>query len=294
MIVFLLCVSMLSALIGSTARKFYTNKLGGDFSVVALFTTITCLVSSIVLLVWGAFDGGFNCSLFTLLLGVLFGLITATQTYSNLKALKCGPMSYTYIFQAFSTIIPALSGALFFSETLTFSHIIGIVLMLGSFILATEQDKENKKATGIWLTFCAVLFITTGAIGVMQKAHQSSSYKTELNAFLIVAFITSSLVSLVLSLFSKNHLKQNLKGQKFCFILLITVVSGVCIAVNNKLNLFLSGTLDSALFFPLVNGGGLVLTTITATVMFKENLSLKRLIGVLVGLVSVVFLCNPF
>ena len=74
----------------------------------------------------------------------------------------------------------------------------------------------------------------------------------------------------------------------------IMLASGVCVAVNNKLNLYLSGVMDSAVFFPIVNGGGLVLTTLAAVLLFKEKLSTKQWIGVVIGIASVVFLCDPF
>ena len=74
----------------------------------------------------------------------------------------------------------------------------------------------------------------------------------------------------------------------------IMLVSGVCVAINNKFNLYLSGVMDSAVFFPIVNGGGLVLTTLVAVLLFKEKLSKKQWIGIVLGILSVVFLCNPF
>ena len=52
--------------------------------------------------------------------------------------------------------------------------------------------------------------------------------------------------------------------------------------------------MDSAVFFPVVNGGGLVLTTLAAVLIFKERLSVRRSLGVAFGIVSVIFLCNPF
>ena len=72
------------------------------------------------------------------------------------------------------------------------------------------------------------------------------------------------------------------------------VAGGGCLAVNNKLNLYLSGVMDSAVFFPLVNGGGLVLTVVTALFVFKERLTVKQWIGVVVGIVAVIFLCPKY
>ena len=72
------------------------------------------------------------------------------------------------------------------------------------------------------------------------------------------------------------------------------IAGGVCVALNNKYNLYLSGVMDSAVFFPIVNGGGLLLATLAAVLLFRERLSKKQWIGVFFGIASVVFLCDPF
>ena len=71
-------------------------------------------------------------------------------------------------------------------------------------------------------------------------------------------------------------------------------VSGIAVALNNRLNLLLSGLLDSSVMFPVVNGGGLILTTLSATLLFRERLSGKQWIGMAIGTLAVILLCNPF
>ena len=88
--------------------------------------------------------------------------------------------------------------------------------------------------------------------------------------------------------------KEKLIWKKLLLWGALLVVAGIAIAFNNKLNLILSGIMDSAVFFPLVNGGGLVLTTVGGVIFFKEKLTVLQWIGVVVGIASVVLLCNPF
>ena len=54
-------------------------------------------------------------------------------------------MSYTSVIISFSTLISALSGVLFFDESLGWAQIVGIVLMLVSFILAAKSDSGEKR-----------------------------------------------------------------------------------------------------------------------------------------------------
>ncbi len=287
----LLAISMASALFATTITKFCTKDFGSSFLTACVYNALSCISAVLVLIIWG---GGLSISIYTLLLGVVFGLITAIQTTSNLKAISLGPMAFSQLFLSSSMIIPALSGVLFFGESISIWQILGIALTFCAFILAPSQNANDKKASFSWLAFCLIVFFSTGFIGVLQKIHQSSNFKQELNGFLIVAFLTTFLVSNVCLIVLRKDFKPLLKSKSTLKLVFFGLLFGVFVAVNNKLNLFLSGVLDSALFFPLINGGGLVLTTLFSIIIFKEKLTLKRWIGVLVGLVAVILLCLNF
>ena len=291
-----LIVSMSAALLGTILRKLYTDRTQGNTAAVFLFNGICSLIAALILFLWGGIT---SISPFTLILGVVFGLVTAIQTVTNLKAIEVGPLSYTTVIISCSTLISAISGALFFNEHLAIAHIIGIALMLVSFGLAVERKSDEKRASLRWLIYCLVAFFCTGGIGIMQKVHQSSSFKEELNAFLVIAFAVSFVFSVLCTLYFFKREQVSLKKLPFktalpWLLIVAMLVSGVCCAVNNKLKLYLSGVMDSAVFFPIVNGGGLVLTTLAAILLFRERLSLKQWIGMLCGIASVIFLCNPF
>lgn len=286
---------MSAFLLGGIIRKYYMAKGNGSTSSVFLFNAVGSAVSALVLFFWG---GVKSISIFTLVMGVLFGVVVAVQAITNLKALELGPMSYTQTIISCSTLISALSGAMFFGEKLAWAHVLGMALMLVSFALAVDSKGEQKKATFRWLLFCLASFLTSGAIGIMQKTHQSSEYKGEINEFLVISFIISFIFSIAVVIFAKKNdgkTEKTSSGKKMLLLLIaFMVLNGVCVAVNHKLNLYLSGVMDSAVFFPIVNGGGLVTTTLAAVVIFREKLSLKQWIGVVVGIASVIFLCNPF
>ena len=296
-----LIISMSAFLLGGIVRKYYMGKGSGRASSIFLFNAVGSVVSALVLFFWGGFK---SASVFTLIMGVLFGIVVAVQAITNLKALELGPMSYTQTIISCSTLISALSGAVFFGERIEWPHIVGMALMLVSFALAVDSrsDGEKKKASFLWMVFCLISFVTCGAIGVMQKTHQSSEYKGEINEFLVISFVISFAFSIAVFFIMNKKEKRDkdassearANGKTLILFAVLMVLNGVFIAVNHKLNLYLSGVMDSAVFFPIVNGGGLVTTTLAAVILFREKLTLKQWIGVLVGIASVVFLCNPF
>ena len=294
-----LSLSLTAAIGGSVVQKQFVNNSRGRVSYGFVYNCISCLAASVVLLLWGGLG---ELSLFTVLLGVSFGAVTALQGIMVILAWGSGPMSYTSVIVSFSTLLSALSGVMFFGESIGWAQIVGILLMLVSFVLAVERKGDEKGTNLKWLILSIIAFTATGAIGIMQKVHQSSSHKGELNGFLVIAFCVSAVFSLIFAfLFKMREDKKESEGKKaaadkkrILMMLALMFIGGVCVACNNKFNLYLSGVMDSAVFFPIVNGGGLVLTTLAAVLLFKERLTKKQWIGICIGILSVVFLCDPF
>ena len=292
----LLVISMAACLGVMLVRKVYMDRSGSGFAPTFLFNGLSCLVAAPVIMMFGGFD---KVSLFTVLLGIGFGIVTSISAIATLKAISIGPVSYTTLICALSTVISALSGALFFNETIALVQIIGMVLMLVTFYLATAGGREEKRASFEWLIYCLIAFTCTGGVGVMQKVHQASEYKDEIVPFLVVMFLVSTVFSMILYFIfykkeGKNEAWAKCDRKTIVMLFATMVASGIFGALNNQFNLYLCGVFPSAIFFPVVNGGHLILTTLSALVFFKERLTVRQWIGIAVGIVSVILLCNPF
>lgn len=290
----LLALSMGANLSCGIIKKRLNDKYENNMFSYQLYNCIVSFASAIVLLVMA---DNMKISLYTLIFGLVFGFVTLIQQITNLYALEKGQFSYTTVIISLSALIPTVSGALFWNEKISVVQITGIILLVICLILSVNFSKSDKKASVLWVLYCLIAFVCTGLIGVMQKIHQSSVHKDELNSFLIIAFAFSFICSGILSLFfrsDKNRvITENNKRISKLLPVFLMLVSGLFVAVNNKYNLFLSGVMDSAVFFPVVNGGGLVLTSVAAVVIFREKLTVKQWIGIICGILSVLFLCDP-
>lgn len=289
-----LLISLFANLSGGIIKKNINDKYANNIFSYQFYNCIVSLISAITLLL---LSENLGVSLFTVGLALLFGIITLLQQITNMKALESGPFSYTTVIISLSTLIPTLSGYFFWYEKIAVVQIIGIVLLLVCFVLSVNNKSDNKSANIRWLLFSVSAFVCTGIIGIMQKIHQSSIHKDELDSFLIIAFIFSFVCSGIYSLLYFKKSKENNSKKKSVLNIrpvILMIISGVFVALNNKLNLYLSGVLDSAVFFPVVNGGGLLLTSVAAVVIFKEKLTIKQWAGLFIGIVAVLLICNPF
>lgn len=288
----LLFVSMIANLTSVVLRKLFCNRFEDKNEMFYFFNMTVSLFTAICILIM---SGGIEISAFTFKMGILFGVITALQQFFNLKALNEGPYAYTGVIASLSSIIPAFSGYLIWNEEITKYQIFGIVLMVLCFICSADFKKEEKTTSKKWYFYIVILFFATGFIGIMQKIHQSSLYKGELNGFLVISFFISFLYSLFCYLRQSKPAGRNrmeiIKTDLTLNVWLIIFISAISIALNNKINLYLSGTMKSAIFFPIVNGGGLMLTAISSQIIFKEKLDAQKWLGIIIGIIAVVLLC---
>ena len=239
-------------------------------------------VYAVCILIFGILTLNGSISLYTVLLGVLFGVVTALSNLYKMLALSKGPMHITLLITTSSMIIPTLSGV-FFGEKFSLFKILLVLILIYFIYLSIGKSKEGK-INKSWGIYCLLAFILMGSIGIIQKIHQTSSHKSEISGFLFVSFFISLIIS---GLRVKD--KKNFKDKKN--LIPLAMICGVCTFTMNFLNLKLSGLLPSQLFFPLVNGSAIVLSSVMSAVLFKERLSKRQTVGLIGGILSLIGIC---
>lgn len=225
-------------------------------------------------------------SFYSFAMGVAFGVVTAMSSLYRMKALNKGPMHLTLLITASSMIIPTASG-IFFGEDFSINKLFAVFFLIGFIYLSLNSKSENENNTkkSKWLLYCILAFLLQGSIGVLQKVHQFSIHKNELNTFLFSSFLCSAVfckIGLIKKPPKTRQKRKNTLTGLFC---------GACVYAMNIINLKLSGIIPSQLFFPLINGSSIILSSFLSVVVFKEKLTKKQLIGLSGGILSLIAIC---
>lgn len=248
---------------------------------------------SAILLIYFFSSAKFNFSVFSVLLGALLAVANILSLEGILKAQACGSFAYTTVIVALSAIIPSMSGPVLFGEKVTFSQFVGIALMVICILLSPARDEGEKRSFSLkWLLFCAVAFVFSGAVGVVQKIHQNNAaHKAEMPALLLTCFFVSFVLSGIKLIIDRGRTKKS--GERLNkltpAVVLFPAAAGLCFAFPHTINLFLSGRLASVVFFPTINLCPMMLTMLYAVFGFRERLSAKQWAGIAVGVLSTVF-----
>lgn len=282
MYVLLLVVTIIAAISSSSLSNYLGKNVIKSSSDKNLYTAVVFFSAFIIYLAITFVQG---VSIQTILLGIVFGILNYIVAILSIGALAIGPLYITQLFSMSSTIIPSVSGVLFFNENLSIYKLLFIILLIISVAVTTLKNKDDKKFNFKWLILCIGLFFSVGFVGIYQKIFASTQYGNETAGFLASAFLVTSLISLMKVDYKKVDFKLNKS------LILFSIVCGVCTYLNNHINLFLSGKIESQLFFPLVNGVPAISISLISFTVFKEKFSVLQLIGLTCGIISIVMLC---
>ena len=218
--------------------------------------------------------------------GLGFMFITIFNVMA-LTAQKNG-LSVASVASKMSVVIPVIFGFYVYNEGMGFQKVIGILMALVAVYLTSvrEKTKSNIKK-GIWLPI--LLFVGSGIIDTSIKFIETTylpdngipifSATVFAFAFIIGAFIVAYKAAV---------------GQfKFQFK---SIVGGFFLGLVNYYSIYYllkalnHETLESSSLFTINNVGIVMITTLVGLWVFKEHISRKNWIGIILAIISIVLI----
>ncbi len=266
----------------SVATKQYNKK---RFNAPIIYTVMAALSALPVFIISSGFKLQFTLE--TLMYSAFFALAYASSLIGITVAIACGPLSISTVIQSYSLIIPTIYGIIFLEEPLKKTTVIGFVLLVISlFAVNYVKGNSNSKISLKWVLSIIIGFIGNGMCATVQKMQQVASggkYKSEL---MIMALIIVCVALTVFSFFTeKKTVIPSIKGGWYW-----AAAYGIFNGIVNLLVLILGGRIPVSILFPVITAGGIVLSSALAIFFYKEKLSKIQLIGVLIGIISIIFL----
>ena len=230
--------------------------------------------------------GSFNFSFSIMGYSVAFAVATSVTIIFTLLAINEGPLALTSLLMQYSLLIPTLYGLIVLGEPISLFLIIGIVFLIISIVLINFDKKEERKINLKWVIYAILMFVGNGSCSMIQKMQQikfDGGYKNE---FMIVAYGMSIVILFVAMLCQeRTTCVSDLKRGFFYYLIRGLGVGGV-----NFLVLVLANRMDASVMFPVISAGGIIATYLLSITIYKEKLSIFQNIGVVLGIISLVFL----
>ena len=162
-------------------------------------------------------------------------------------------------------------------------------MIVSLWLIKEKKPTEEKGITKKWVVLAVFAFFLSGMAGVMEKIHQSTAAREERMPFVFVACAFMFAFS-----FAAKWVTQRKEEKKpISSVILLAAMSGVVIGSYSTVNLILSGKLDSMIYYPIANGGAMLLTVLVSATLFREKFNKTRMFGTAMGLLGILFLSLP-
>jgi drug/metabolite transporter (DMT)-like permease len=217
---------------------------------------------------------------------------------SWLLAIRTGAFMMVDVFLLMGVLIPLVVCALFFNEPIIPIQWIGIaVLIIAGYVMCSYNAKLKGKMTlkaFLMLLLCAASY---GCTDLSQKLFVNLSPVSDNSVFQFYTYIFAALTLVICSLVFRAHEKKtNELRSPIAVVKPIAIYVGVmaiCLYANSYFKTAAATYLDAAQIYPLSQGGALVLAMIMAAIFFKEKITLRSIIGVVLCAVALLMINLP-
>ena len=275
----------------SVFAAFYNRKNAQREGVSRLYTLLVVIFAFLGWCVLYAFDFSFEPKV--LLFSVFYGVGYATAMLGMIGALSSGSVALTAFVKQFSFVFVSIWGYFVRWDSFTLPAAFGIAAIVLSMLLCLVSGKGEKRegrpaVTLKWLLFASMLLGGNVLCSLLQK-YEQLAYPGEHKSMMMVFGVGFAIFFAFLFTLKekKTHWHAAIKTS-FQFPLL----AGACSALLNLSILLLANSevISSGLAFSGMAVGGLVLTMIADLLFFRERLSLRQWIGMVLGTGALVFL----
>jgi len=221
-------------------------------------------------------------------IAILIGFLLIAGFYLIGYSTQKVGIAITTISNKMSVVLPMFFSILFYSESLNFMKILGIILALISLFLTIYHKKENNFDSKL-IFLPILLFFAIGFIDTSIKIAQAEFLnENNIPLFTATSFGLAGLIGIILSFFNKLKIKD--------FLNLKTFIAGILLGAANFGSMYFSiyalnhSGLDSSIVFGINNIGIIIISIFLAVIFFKEKLKPINWIGFILSLVSILIL----
>lgn len=269
----------------SSGRNIASKKTAADTNKKSqFFLSQSILFASAALLLFGfGVSNLATVSAVTIVYGIVYGVLLVLSQWMFTLALQNGNTALCTVIYSLGFLLPTVSGALFWNEDFTILHLIGVLVAVAVILLSAKKEKKESESEKSFIPFILIAMVSSGGLGIMQKIQQSGPAAEEKGTFLLIAFAFAFCSSLVaVFMFCREKAVFDIKNA------LYPSVAGICFGGANFCNTVLAGKMKSAIFFPVQNVSTILLSTMLGIVLFKEKITPKTTVILILGLTVIV------
>ena len=195
-------------------------------------------------------------------------------------------VTVTSLSSKLSVVLPILAGVIMLGERLNFVATTGIVLALVALVLVLEKKKESgEKNNRSWL-LPVCIFFGTGTGDILMKITEQQNSGDDLGFMIAFIYFVALIFGIIIVIWDLVRGKSKWQWK--------SALGGIGLGV---INFFSTSSVyhamrsfDNVVLFPIYNIGVVSLTAVVGWLVFKEKLTLKNYIGLIIAVIAVILI----
>ncbi|MBO5357197.1 MAG: EamA family transporter [Clostridia bacterium] len=212
--------------------------------------------------------------------GIVCGIMYAISKTLIMTGYEKTSVAFMSLCHASGMIVPCVLGHFLWGEKLSLVSVIGIALAILSIVLLKDSKGKAKKYELLGIIIGIIIFLTSGTVMVMQKMMSLYFKDQSVSAYNYYSFVAAFFILIVIS---KPHTELKARTKS---VYPFAIGSALSLCIVSMVMTLLAGKVPSVVLFPLFNGLGIILVCFGSIFLFKEKMTAKKLIGIIIGVLG--------
>ncbi len=287
----ILVLRVVQSITGKSCSKLMPTDFNGITNYMSIRMGLSAIGAVILLLIGGNVMTSFSdMSPLGWVISAATGVSLTASSICSLLVMKHASVVLGSLFGAAGLLVPTISGIFIYNQPVKAGQWAGIVcLFTAAVLLASSSGKTNGKITPKTVALLFGSMLSNGATMLLQTLFKSYVPQGNVSLYSFLQFAIPCIflftVSIILSAKAKKKLP---KTDKKLFI--FTLFAALAVLGISQISTIASEHIPVAVLFPISDGGGTVISAIVAATLFKEKLTVKSTLGIIIGIVGLVMI----
>lgn len=293
-----LTAGVIKAYCGKKTSSFIV--FSSDSMIMNLLRMSLCIAIGFFLVAVGDGIGGLYVDATSLLSALLSGLSTAAFVVTWLLSVKSGAYMMVEVFLLIGVSVPITLCRILFDEKIAIFQIAGLVLLIVAvYIMCTYNSKIKGKMTIGSLLLLFAAGISNGLSDFSAKLFVKMSPGGSAAVFNFYTYVFAAIALLfaafVFRKIDKNHgLSPRKPTEVIKPIWIYVVIMAACLFAYSFFKTRAAEYLNATELYPLSQGSSVVLSLLMASIIFKEKVNSKCIVGIILSFIALLFINLDF
>lgn len=282
-LIILACVPLY--VLNSFCDKIISTKQNNNFS--NLYNFVKFFLVALCFLPMFLIDNSPKFTIGVIGCGIACSILYSSSKIITIKGYETSSMTFINFCHGAGMLIPCVLGHFFWNEKLNLFSITGIILAIISIVLLKDSSRIQNKVNLKGIIIGLLVFITSGGIMIVQKIMGLYFIGESVSAYNFYSFFISFLImGSFLGVKLKRVERKSFDKKDIKYLILCGFGSAVSLCIINYVMTTLASSIPSVILFPLFNGLGIVCVCVGSSILFKEKLTKKKVVGLIIGLIG--------